>query len=66
MDFLVLNKLASKKKSPYESPTKKAKPNPVNVNTNILNVERITKGDSFMKELKEIFEDKKFNNYKIN
>jgi hypothetical protein len=64
--FMAQKKVDTKKKSPYESPSKKNKSTPTFVNTNLLHVDRIPKEDTFLQQLKEIFEDRKYKNYTIN
>ena len=58
--------MASKKKTPYEKPGSKNKTPSANVNTNLLHVDRITKDDKFLNQLKSIFSNKTSKNYTIN
>jgi len=63
-NYLELRKANMKRKSPYEAPGKK-KVNPTAINSNMLHVNRITKDDTFVKQLNEIFDDLHYKNYKI-
>mmetsp|Transcript_27053 Transcript_27053/g.23896 ORF Transcript_27053/g.23896 Transcript_27053/m.23896 type:complete len:161 (+) Transcript_27053:1650-2132(+) len=58
--------LKQKSKSPYGSPLKRQKPVISSLNTNIISIERISKGGEFLKELKEIYDYKSNKNYTIN